>query len=390
MENNELREYILKLTPADLLKEFGNIEKAFDNKLKIDSKIYELLIENILDRKVLMLNLQNQNKAFYMAMYICLKYKDYNNSTNILNNYEICFKDKEYAQWYYYFKLLIKGKRMIYYYFDDTNRLFDNINKINKENYKHLDYALTDLFCYYVDCYNTNRKRVEFGKQIIRLIDEISKKANCYNDLSFFVDFAKKIKEKEQCIINGEQIIFALENDNGKYIELDDNDEINSNEEEKIPSNETQNDTENKNEVSIDLSKDKDMLATLKNKYIYVVGGIRSKAKPNFIEYAKQIGFTPNHLVFVDYDECTNFAWDRKVKDNDDIIGIIIGATPHKGKSIGKFGSIIEKISNEKGYPRVYPCFANSSTKKYQISFEGFKNNIVQIIIDYNSLNFPK
>lgn len=82
----------------------------------------------------------------------------------------------------------------------------------------------------------------------------------------------------------------------------------------------------------------------LKVAQILVVGQLNIKIK-DVNGICKSIGIDPDRLVYISYDEATNFRFDS-LRFSNRYSDIILGALPHKGCGIGENSSIITYLEN--------------------------------------------
>ena len=90
----------------------------------------------------------------------------------------------------------------------------------------------------------------------------------------------------------------------------------------------------------------------VRNSQILVVGNLNIKHK-DIVGLCKDIGIEPERLVFVSYDEATNYPFDS-LRYSNKYSDVIIGATPHKGRGIGDCNSIITYLQST---PEEFPKF---------------------------------
>lgn len=82
----------------------------------------------------------------------------------------------------------------------------------------------------------------------------------------------------------------------------------------------------------------------LETAQILIVGQLNIKVKDiNCI--CKSLGISPDRLVYIPYEEVTNYPFDS-LKYSNRYSDIIFGATPHKGSGIGDNSSIITYLEN--------------------------------------------
>ena len=373
----------------NLKNDFSSIEYAFDNNLKVESKIFSILNDAIINEGNGAFNENDYQKAYYITLSICIKNSDYIHSNNLIQNYKRHVNEKDYQIWFYSYLILISGKRTLNYFLNNVNRLVDIINKFDDKDFVLLDITLTDLLLFYINEYNKQiGSNLMLGKLIVAFLKDLKNKCLCYNKLSSFMKTADALLADKDNICSNSKII-NLTNDEQVIDVYEESGEIATNKqiEEQLPISKPN--LKETIDLNMDLSNNRlvEVDKKLFNSVIYVVGALPKNSKDKYIQFAKQNGVNEKNLIFVGYDDCTNYAWDRKVKDNPNIIGIIIGAAPHKGKSIGKFDSIYNKFINEEGYPKVYECRSNSVDKRFKISFTNFKDNIINIIMDFYVLN---
>lgn len=100
---------------------------------------------------------------------------------------------------------------------------------------------------------------------------------------------------------------------------------------------------------------------------ILVIGD--SKVKKNqLVGILKKLGLEEDRFEFIlGYDEAGKYDF-RKLKYSEYRV-ILAGPMPHSTIGKGEYGSIIEKMKRDRGYPRVEEIFVNSKLKITKTSF---------------------
>ena len=82
----------------------------------------------------------------------------------------------------------------------------------------------------------------------------------------------------------------------------------------------------------------------MKNAQILIVGQLNIKIK-DINGICKNLGIEPDRLVYVPYDEATNYPFDN-LRFSNRYSDVIFGATPHMGSGIDGNNSIISYLEN--------------------------------------------
>ena len=111
--------------------------------------------------------------------------------------------------------------------------------------------------------------------------------------------------------------------------------------------------------ISILNEKESFSYCDLKTAQILVVGQLNIKIK-DVNGICKSLGIEPDRLVYVPYDEVTNYSFDN-LRFSNRFSDVIFGATPHKGNGIGDSTSIITYLENNASeFPNVIrACVSN-------------------------------
>jgi hypothetical protein len=90
----------------------------------------------------------------------------------------------------------------------------------------------------------------------------------------------------------------------------------------------------------------------VRNSQILIIGQLNIKIK-DINGICKSLGIEPERLVYVSYDEATNFPFDS-LRYSNRYSDVIFGATPHMGCGIGNNSSIIAYLeSNSTEFPNI-------------------------------------
>lgn len=90
----------------------------------------------------------------------------------------------------------------------------------------------------------------------------------------------------------------------------------------------------------------------IKNAQILIVGQLNIKIK-DVNGICKSLGIDPDRLVYIPYDEATNYPFDN-LRFSNRYSDVIFGATPHMGSGIGNNSSIITYLENNSSeFPNV-------------------------------------
>ena len=107
-----------------------------------------------------------------------------------------------------------------------------------------------------------------------------------------------------------------------------------------------------KHNISLEKEKTCYSYCDIGNSQILIVGNLNIQIK-DVNGICKNLGIDPNRLVYVSYDEATNYPFDN-LRYSNKYSDIIFGAIPHKGKGIDGFSSIITYLeSNASEFPNV-------------------------------------
>ena len=89
-----------------------------------------------------------------------------------------------------------------------------------------------------------------------------------------------------------------------------------------------------------------------RNAKILIIGQINIKAK-DINGLCKSMGFNPEQIDYVSYNEATNYNYEN-LRFSNKYSDVIFGATPHKGKGIEDNSSIINFLENNKSeFPNI-------------------------------------
>lgn len=112
----------------------------------------------------------------------------------------------------------------------------------------------------------------------------------------------------------------------------------------------------------------------VRNSQILIVGQLNIKMK-DVNGICKSLNIEPDRLVFVSYDEATNYPFDN-LRYSNRYSDVIFGATPHMGSGIGDNSSIISYLeSNPSEFPNIIrACDSNG----LNLNKTSFKNSLLK------------
>lgn len=118
----------------------------------------------------------------------------------------------------------------------------------------------------------------------------------------------------------------------------------------------------------------------------YLVFGVSQISVDHMRGIAKTIGLDKDQIEFMlDYDQNKRFNFDN-LRYNSPYGGILIGPNAHKMVSIDEYSSIIQKLTNEDGFPPVEEIRTTSGELK--ITKASFKDALKRIITHVDSIAF--
>ena len=124
-----------------------------------------------------------------------------------------------------------------------------------------------------------------------------------------------------------------------------------------------------KHNISIFNNEESFSYCDLETAQILVVGQLNIKIK-DVNGICKSLGIEPDRLVYVPYDEVTNYPFDN-LRYSNRYSDVIFGATPHKGNGIGDNSSIITMLeNNQERYPKVIRAMDSNGLKLTKTSLK--------------------
>ena len=100
-------------------------------------------------------------------------------------------------------------------------------------------------------------------------------------------------------------------------------------------------------------------------------------AKTVFHEHG--ISFSKERLeLHLEYEDCKTYPFE-KIRYNDSYCVVFFGPGPHSTESNGVYGSVINRMESEKGFPPVVRLFANGGLK---ITKTSFRNRLKECITE--------
>ena len=102
---------------------------------------------------------------------------------------------------------------------------------------------------------------------------------------------------------------------------------------------------------------------------ILIVGQLNLRKK-DVNGICKNLFIDPERLDYIDYEEATNFNYE-KLEYSNRYSDVIFGATPHKGSGIGDNSSIITMLeNNQERYPKVIRAMESNGLKLTKTSLK--------------------